>query len=190
MFDLKTYYTNFALDNSSVSLTVIVFAICIGLAIGVIFYAFSRYSAGRIVKALSVGKNNSGETAVTLADLGIKASSAVRRSLKDGQPLRKYILIANEDECRIESKKGFFNSVYKFFRSEDIPSRIDLSKALFYLPEDSRPTAQVRFEAKPSSIIAAFIFAVLFIACAVGISLCLPKLLELIDTMISAYKKL
>lgn len=190
MFDLKTYYNNFALDNTSVSLTVIVWALCIGLALGVIFYAVSRYSAGKTVKKLSDGKNNSAESAKTLAELGINASFLVKKNLRDGQPLRKYIAIANEDECKTERKKNFFNSLYKFFRSEDLPPKIDFSKALFYLPEESRHTAQVRFEAKSSSVIVSLIFAIIFLLCAVGISLCLPKLLELIDNMISAYKKL
>lgn len=189
MFDLKTYYQNFALDNETVSLTVIVWAICIGLAVGIIFYTFSRSCASKLIKKLG-REYNSKENAVTLAALGIKASPLLKRSLMAGQPLRKYVIIANEEECTVERKKGFLNSVYRFFRGEDLPKKYDLTKAELYIDEKSRHTAEARYETKGSPILTALLFSILFILCAVGISFCLPKLLELVDAMISAYKNL
>ncbi len=190
MFDLKTYYQNFALDNETVSLTVIVWAICIGLALGTIFYTFSRHSASRIVKLLAKGNHSSADKAVSLSDLGLRAGFILKKSLGEDQPLRKYILMTNEDECTIERKKGFWNAVYRFFRGEDLPKKYDFSKAMLYLPDDARITAEARYETKGSPYVTALIFSVLFILCAVGISFCLPKLLELVDSMITAYKNL
>ncbi|MBE6588304.1 MAG: hypothetical protein E7647_07830 [Ruminococcaceae bacterium] len=190
MFDLKTYYENFALDNETVSLTVIVWAICIGLSLGVIFYTFSRHCASGIVKKLGTGEYNSKEKTATLASLGIKASPLLKKSLGDGKPLRRYIQIANLEECLIERKKGFLNGIYRFFRGEDLPNKYDFKKAEFYLPDDARPTAETRFETKGSPYLTALLFSILFLLCAVGISFCLPKLLELVDAMISAYKNL
>ncbi len=189
MFDLRTYYENFALDNQTVSLTVIVWAICIGLSIGVIFYTFSRHCASGLVKKLG-REYNSKEKTATLSSLGIKASPLLKKSLGEGQPLRKYVCIANEEECTLERKKGLWNAVYRFFRGEDLPKKYDLSKAELYITDDARITAEARYEVKGSPYITALIFSVLFILCAVGISFCLPKLLELVDAMISAYKNL
>ena len=100
--EFKTYYQNFALDNATVSLTVIIWAICIGLAVGVIIYTFSRHSASSIVKKLAAGEYNTKEKTATLEDLGIKNGILLRRRLRDFQPLRKYVVIANPDECRLE----------------------------------------------------------------------------------------
>lgn len=189
MFDLQKYYNNFALDNETVSLTVIVWAICIGLAIGTVFYTFSRHCASMLIKKLG-REYNSKEKTATLAELGIKASPLLKKSLGEFQPLRKYVIIANEDECTVERKKGFLNGVYRFFRREDLPKKYDFSKAQLYLPDDARHTAEARYETKGYPILTAVLFSVLFLLCGVGITFCLPKLLELIDAMISAYKNL
>lgn len=188
--EIKTYYQNFALDNATVSLTVIIWAICIGLAVGVIAYTFSRHSASNIVKKLAGGEYNTKEKTASLAELGLKPSLILRRSLRDDQPLRKYIVIANPDECRLERKKNFFHSVYRFFRGEDMTARYDISKAQLYMPDDARRTAELRYATKGSPYVIAIIFAVLFLLCAVGITFCMPKLLELVDKMITAYKNL
>lgn len=186
----KIYYQNFALDNATVSLTVIIWAICLGLAFGVIAYTFSRHSQSKIVEKLFSGGHTSEDDAVTVAELGLKNSRLLRSNLKDHKPLRKYIVIANPDECRIGVKKSFFTSVYRFFRGEYPAPRYDLERAKLYMPEEATRTARARYASKGSPYPVAIIFALLFILCAVGITLCMPKLLELVDTMITAYKNL
>ena len=190
MFDLKTYYDNFSLDNPTVSLTVIIWAICIGLCAGSIFYTFAKHSCWSIIKKLSRGEYNSKEKAVTLSEMGLKATPLLRRDLRDGQALRRYVMIANGDECRIERKKTFFSKVYRYFRKEDMPAKYDLERARFYLPDEGRHTAEVRYESKGSPLLAAIVACVLFFLVALGLSFCMPKLLELIDSMITAYKNL
>ncbi len=190
MFDLKTYYENFSLDNPTVSVTVIIWALCIGLCVGSIFYTFARHSCWSLIKSLKKGEHSTKDKAVSLSELGLRATLLLKRDLKDGQSLRKYVCIANPEECRLERKNKFINKVYRHFRKEDMPVKYDLSKALFYLPEESRHTAEVRYESKGSPILAAIVACVLFGIVAVGLSLCMPKLLELLDEMITAYKNL
>ncbi|MBR6676221.1 MAG: hypothetical protein IKL24_02690 [Clostridia bacterium] len=186
----KTYYQNFALDNSTVSLTVIIWAICIGLAVGVIAYTFSRHRSSKIVSKLSEGGYSSKENTATAATLGIKASPLLRASLADFKPLRKYVTIVNPDECRIERKKTLLSSVRRVFRRDEPSAVYDLEKAQLYMTEDAARVAKMRYGTKGNPYVVAVIAAVLFLLCAVGLTVCMPKLLELVDSMITAYKNL
>ncbi len=190
MFDLKTYYQNFSLDNPTVSLTVIVWAICIGLAAGTVFYTLAKHSSGKLVSGLIKKECLTKDKALSLSALSLKPSRSLKRALRDDATLRKYVFIANPDECRIEPKKSFFHKAYRFFRGEDVPACYDLEKALLYIPEEGKYTASVRYESKGHPVITSAVACVLFLLCALGISFCLPKLLELVDSMITAYKNL
>ncbi|MBQ2729733.1 MAG: hypothetical protein IJF69_03065 [Clostridia bacterium] len=190
MPDFKTYYDNFALDNPTVSITVIMWAICIGLAVGSVFFTFTKHAAASIIKKLARGEYNTKEKTASLKELGLKPTLLLKKALRDGQPLAKYVIIENPDECRIERKNKFFNGIYKHFRKEDLPASYDLKNARFYLPEEVKHTAEIRYESKGSPLISSVICCVLFLLVAVGLSLCMPKLLELVDKMITAYKNL
>ena len=190
MFDLKTYYQNFSLDNPTVSLMVIVWAICIGLAAGTVFYTLTNHVASKLIVRLMKHECFNKEKALSLKSLSLKPSRALKKALRDDATLRKYVHISNPDECRIEAKKNFFCKVYRFFRGEDYPASYDLEKALLYIPEDVKYTASTRYESKGHPFITAAVACILFLAAAVGISYCLPQLLELIDSMITAYKNL
>ncbi len=190
MFDLKTYYQNFSLDNPTVSLTVIVWAICIGLAIGTVFYTLAKHSSGKLIDSLMKKECFTKDQALSLSKLSVKPSRSLKKALRDDATLRKYVFIANADECRIEQKKNFFHKLYRFFRGEDVPASYDLDKALLYLPEEGKYTASVRYENKGYPFVTAAVACVLFLLAALGISFCLPKLLELVDSMITAYKNL
>ena len=190
MESFKTYYDNFSLDNPTVSITVIMWAICIGLAVGSVFFIFTKHACQRLVKKLVLEGCSSEEKALTLESLGIKATPLLRKALRDGQPLRKYVAVSNGDDCRIEKKKNLFTILYKHFRREDPPARYDLKRARFYLPEEKRHTAEIRFESKGSPLLSAVVLSMVFLLVAVGLSMCMPKLLLLVDKMITAYKNL
>lgn len=191
MFEFKTYYENFSLDNPTVSLTVIIWAICIGLSVGVVLFTLSKWRANELIKALVKGTHNSPEAAVSLGELGIKASPLLRKALREGQPLRKYVCLANPEEClTYKEKKGFWNKVHKMFLGDDIPPKCDLGSAGFYILEASRHTAEIRYESKGNPIVSTVISCVLFMIIAVALTYCMPWLLDLVDSMITAYKNL
>lgn len=190
MLEFNTYYENFSLDNASVSITVIIWAVCIGLGVGSVFYTLAKHASFSIIKALCRGEHYTADKAVCLSELRIKPTALLKSNLRDGKTLRRYVMIENPDECRIEIKENFFHKVYKFFRREAVPAKYDLATARFYIPEKVRHTAEVRYETKGSPIIASVIACIIFLALAVGLTICMPKLLDLVDSMITAYKKL
>ena len=191
MFSQSTYYHNFSTDSPTLSLTVIMWGICIGLAVGAVVFAFSRHAASKLIDKLIKNECNTKESAQTVAALSQKPTRALRRKLRDDETLRKYVRIANCDECRIENNKNsFLNKLYRFFRKEDIPASYDLEKALLYIPDDVKYTAETRYESKGSPIVSSIIVCVIFAIVALGLTYFMPMLLEMLDSAITAYKQL
>ena len=191
MFIENNYFENFSFDNPTMSLTVIIWAVCIGLAVAVVAYAISRHTASLIVKAIAKNECYSPESAKTFAELGLKPTLYKRHILRDGTTLRKYVSVKNPEECALENKTPApLKAIRRFFAGGDAPLRYDLNKAIVYIPEDVRHTAEIRYEEKKADLIIAIVSALLFIALAFGLTLTFPKLLELWDAAITRFKNL
>lgn len=191
MFEFQTFYENFNLNNSTLPLMVIIWGVCIGLAVAVLVHVFTKHFSAKLVKALTASECFSKDNAKALKELNIKPSSFLKSALTDGKTLRKYVCIANEEECVLPDKTpAFLAGVRKFFSGEDAPRKYDLEKAELYIPEDVRYTAEIRYEERKYDSLVAVISAVAFIILAIGLSLAFPKLLELWDEAITRFKNL
>ena len=191
MLQNNTYYENFELNNTTLPLMVIIWGVCIGLAVAVVFHVFSKHFAAKLVKKLSTSQCFSKDTAKTVSELSLKPSFILKNALCDSKTLRKYVSIANEEECALpDNTPAFLKAVRRFFAGEDAPKKYDLQKALLYIPEEQRFTAEVRYEEKKSDPVVAVVAAVVFILLAVGLSFVFPKLLELWDEAITRFKNL
>ena len=189
MFELQTFYENFDLDNSTLPLMVVIWGVCAGLAVAVLFHVFTKHFSAKLVKNIVSSQCFSKDDAKSAKELNVNSSAFLKSALTDGKTLRKYVCIANEDECALpDNTPAFFKALRKFFCGEDAPRKYDLEKAKFYIPEDIRYTAEIRYaETQSDPAIAA---AVVFLLLAVGLSFALPKLLQLWDEAITRFKNL
>lgn len=185
------YYHNFSVDSPTLSLTVILWALCAGLAIGACALTFTRHRASKLIGRLVESGASDAENAKYVRELSLKPTRRMRKMLRDDETLRKYIIIANPDEARITPEKpSFFAKVYRHFRGELPPASYDLQKAKLYIPESARITAQVRYESKGNPFISSVIVCIVFLLIATGLSYCMPLLLDLLDSAITGYKEL
>ena len=112
----------------------VVLAIAIGFIAGSIIMLYNKRSVGKLVRAIIERGANSPATAVTLGDLGVRP----RGSLRDpASPVRRLIDVAPE-------KEG------------DPPNRrltaSEVSTARFYIPEENRVRAEIRYDAKNTTV--------------------------------------
>lgn len=185
---VQKYFTvdTSSLENISFNGTGISFSmIFIGLFIGIIVAAFSAIYNKRIlgdaVRNIINSKCADEKSAKTLSELGYGRNTFVRSALKYGSAMRKYVLCV-EDEKRIaELKEDGKEIPYNF--------KTDLDSAHFYIPEENRIKADIRYEKKGTSWFAFFgiliggtVFLVLFIKV-------FPDLLKLVDNFLSLTKK-
>ncbi|MBQ8432615.1 MAG: hypothetical protein IJX28_06990 [Clostridia bacterium] len=182
-------YDNFTLgSDAAATLQTIFIALAFGIVIAAGMTAYTRSVLGGFVRKLVKSGANSPETALTLSELGYFRSSSIRSELWRGVTLRKVIRCVQEEEflageqARKEAHLAAGKPASAF---EPRRFRPDYTTARFYLPEELRYRAEVRFERKGSgwglfllSVVGAFVLAAL---------LCwlLPDLLQLMDNFIN-----
>ena len=164
-------YQNFSISASTGNT---VRNLILGLAIGIIVASamtvHTKRGLGGFVRTLLNENCNSPENAKTLSELGYFQNIAVRRDLKKGVSLGKLVRCCEQD-AHSEEEDGEFV--------------IDPSSMHFYIPEDLRYRAEIRFDQKGSSWKS---FIITLIATVIGASLLcifLPDLFRFADNIIT-----
>jgi len=188
MFNNVYYYENFDLSSlSGIPMNLLICGICGGLIIGTLFSIFyKKYTASFFKKLISDGVFDVSR-AITINELDIKGKWFIKSALKrSDKPLRKYVICANINEFEPRSEA---NRIKKFwytkFLGVDVPQKLPMDKAKFYMPEENRTKAEVRFTDVKNPV-GSFIFAaVVLIAAAVFMMYAVPELLKMVDNFIT-----
>ena len=188
---LAAFYENFTFDNPVTTLPIIIWGLFAGFAIAGILSYYNKTYLGAVVRSLVKKGANCPENALLLSHTGVRADAIRFRAVCRDGALTKYVKIANPEECEIEQKKqpAFVRGICRFFSIER-KKKYDAGKAKFYIPEEKRIQAELRYAAKGNSlgaiaigIVAAFVVAVVAIKC-------IPYILDLVDSVITLYKNL
>lgn len=166
-------YDNFSV-GSGVGGTIrnVIIGLMFGMVIAAAVMFYTRTVHGRFIRTLLRGECFSAEHAMTLRDAGAFRVPSIRRELTKGGALAKLIRCV-EAESYDETK-------------EKKPFAPDFTKAHFYIPEDLKYRADVRYDRSGSG---GAQFAITLVVCvAVAVLLCrlLPFALGLADWLMSA----
>lgn len=183
----ETYFTvSFdSYQNFSVSPTAgnTVRNLIIGIAIGIIIASamavHTKRGVGGFVRKLLAMECTSPESAKTLSELGYFQNLSIRRELKKGVTLSKLVLCVEEGAYRSEC-----SSIDKT-QGKSKPFEIDFSTMHFYVPEDLRYRAEVRFEKKGSTWTSFLITLAATVVGAALLCIFLPDLFRLADNIIT-----
>ena len=167
-----------AYDNLSVTeqtadiINKIIPALILGIIFAAIVTAFGRRTVGGFVKTLIEKEALSPETGVTLFETGGFRSTVLRRELCRGAFLHKVVF------CREE--QAYLNE-----KGKDAIYKIDFTRDHFYIPEDLKYRAEIRFNPKGSSWLSV-VLTVILVPVFVGL-LCrfMPNILQFIDSIIT-----
>lgn len=181
------HYENFDFDINSGSLSIIIWGMCIGILIGVLGSIVCRIYSSRIIKSLIKEGATDESSAKTLAELGLGKQWMVRRMLRAESSLRRSVLIANEAEFKPKAS-GLKVFWYEKFLRDEIPVKLDYAAAKFYLPEEKRISAELRYKSEGHPILSFIIAAVGLIAAAFFASAVIPELLQMLDNFITTVK--
>ncbi len=190
---LLDIYNNFSFENSTMSLTVIIWGLYVGMLIGGILSVYNKRYLGSVVRALLRDECLSPEHAKTLEEVGLSSKWGLRRALQDGKVLRKCIAVANVEECRIPAnpQKKWISSLRCFFTgSPEAKPKLNMDRAQLYVLEEKKYHAQVRYEKKGTSPIFILVGGIVLLAVAILATIFIPDLLTMTDNMISAWKDL
>ena len=151
-------YKNLQFDEAAASMaTTIIYALCIGIFIAALYAAYQRGVVGKPVRALLATEALSPEQAKTLAELGLDKNPFILFEIDRNTMLGRFIK-------RVEPQDD-----------GELPR--------YYIPEELKYDADVRFEAKGNGVAALVITAIVSVVLAFALNALLPGFLTIIDNL-------
>ncbi|MBE6554254.1 MAG: hypothetical protein E7666_07930 [Ruminococcaceae bacterium] len=177
-------YQNFAFSGSSGNLlrNIILAAAC-GIIIAALMTLYMRRGLGGFVRRLIATGATSPEQAKTLMELGYFRSVAIRRELSRGSALRMVVRCREQEahEAELAERQSVGKRASETYRH-------DFLSAHFYVPEDLRHRAEIRFDAKGSGWLPTVITIAVTVVAASAICWFLPDLIQMADNLISFFQ--
>ncbi len=190
--DASLKYSNLGLEkNPFISPLLILIAIFAGALIAVIVALYNKRYIGEVARKIIQSGANSPENAKTLDEFGLGKSLLAGHALCKNIVLRRFAKCVEEEDFYREQNRlreeHEQSGNGKKFKETTYP--IYAKTAHFYIPEESRIKAEIRFEKKGSGWGSA-VFSILII-CIVFVVLLftLPLLLEKLNDVIGSFKK-
>lgn len=155
------------LSNAS-TLEIVALSVFLGATISTIMMYINKSVIGKVVRELIKQSANSAENALTLRQLRLSKNPFVRMALSGKSSLRKLVYEA-EDAVNELPDGTHYTSRQKM---------LDLKTARFYISEDNRIRAELRYSAKGSDFVALLISIILYIFLAYAIYAYLPLIID------------
>lgn len=184
-------YDNFSLSSDAgVTVRNAILAAMLGIVIASIMTAYYRNDRGPggFVRHLLKEEIHSPEKAKTLLELGYFRNPTIRRELAKGSALRMVVRcreVEEAEQAEREMAENLQNGAKKRNTYAKNPVKIDFCTAHFYIPEDLRHRADVRFDKKGSDWGRVIATAVITIVMASVLCWLLPDALHLADNLIN-----
>ena len=189
------YLENFSIKSGGlVSIRGIIIGIAGGIVIAAACTVYNKRYIGSFVRRVISCRCFDAASAKTLDELGYLKSAGVRGVIKSGGSLSRWVKCAEEDEffAEIEKKRAEFEEAHKDDAKKpkfvELEFKRDLNTMHFYIPEEKKYAAEIRFEDKGAN------FGVLIVVIIAALLLCaficyfLPDILKMIDNFISITK--
>ncbi|MBR2353146.1 MAG: hypothetical protein IKA76_01415 [Clostridia bacterium] len=169
-----------ALGNTSLRLIIV--GIFLGLALGGFVAVYNKQILGRFVRALLAENCLSPESGKTLPEMNYADKLMIRRAVRKSPSLRRVVKCAEEEahwEALTEKQKKANKKATEF--------RIDPDIHHFYIPEDMKYMADVKFEGKGNTWFGAIAFAAGMIVFMLVVLGALPFLLSLLNDFLEMF---
>ena len=169
---MKNYhYQNFEISFDS--LDIIIWSACIGIIIGAFIAIFYKHWTSSFIKVLTRNGIDSPEKACTVDSLRFSGKWYIKNELKlSYKALRRYVLCANEKEL-LGSDEG---------KKE---KKLPMDKAKFYLPEEQRFTAELRYSEVRNPVGSFIITVAIAIGAAFFAKFAVPELMQMLDNFLT-----
>lgn len=170
-----------ALGNTSLRLIIV--GIFVGLALGGFVAAYNKQVLGRFVRHLIGEGCLSPESGRTLPELNYADKLMIRRAVRKSPSLRRVVKCAEEE--------AYWQSLAEKTpkaRKKIADFRIDPDAHRFYVPEDMKYMAEVKFEGKGNTWVGAVATAAGMIVFMLIVLGALPFLLSLLNDFLEMFK--
>ena len=164
--------------NTMTTIRNILFALFLGIIIASFAAVLDKRHQGELVRKLlregCVGEQN----AKSLYELGLVTKSSVRHAVRKSVNIRRVVKCLEEQAYERENPNA--ESAY----------RIDAVADHFYIPEDKRISAEVKFANRGIKVWLVPVVVVVSVVGFFGLMLLIPYILQLLDEMIGSFNSL
>ncbi len=191
----NVYYPNLNMDTSDMIMVKnLILGIFIGLTIAAFGAVYNKRILGGFVRKLLKNECLSPESAKTFSQLEATRSYAIRNAVRKSVSLRRVVRCVEEEQFLEEQKKLREEYEEKRKENKSLPKfqeekfEIDIENDHFYIPEDMKYMADVKFENKGTTWLGAILFIVIMAIAFVALLVFLPQIFELIDSFAAGFK--
>ena len=188
------YYENLNLSSGDLfSIRIVILGLCIGLALAAFGAVFNKRVLGGVVRRLLEKQALSPGSALTLAELGYAGNPFIHLAVKRSISLRRVVKCREELEYDAEQTKKREEYDKKRAENKKMPRfketeyKINLYEDTFFIPEEMKYTADVKFEKKGTTWLGAIVFAVIMLVVFVVLMVALPYFLNLINDFAGSF---
>ena len=178
-------FENFDLDVNNGSLELLLWSVYAGIVLGVGSSLLYRVYTHSFVNAVIQSGALDEDHAVTLDSLNFRGKWYIKRQLNSGNSLSRMFVFTNADTFPKKKCGKLARFWREKFLGDEIPTVIPFETAKFYLPEERRITAELRFTEEKAPlrtfIIAAAVLGVAIAAAIVAV----PELLQMLDNLMT-----
>ena len=187
------YYEYLNLGSGGLlSVRILIIGMFIGLIIALYTSVFNKRVLGDVVRSIIKKEAFSPEKALNLEDLGFEENAIIRLAVIKSTTLRRVVKCREEEKFIAEqnARRKEYNEHRaqnkKLPRFKEETYKINPYADTFYIPEDIRFMADVKFEAKGNTLKNAVLCSVLLVVALFVVLGALPAILSLVDSIAGA----
>lgn len=173
-------YDNLDIYNPFITVRLLVWSLFAGFIFAALLAIYQKRLIGGLVKTILSEGASSPETAKTVSELGYASDWFAKNALRKDDALLRFVVRVDK-----QSEDGEAVEPKKTRSGHDV---VDFETARFYIPEDLRYKAEVRYARKGTDFVSFGICIIVFIAAAFFAIFVIPELLQLIDNFIGTFK--
>ena len=196
-FTNERVYENLGMGSGTlISPTLIIVGLFIGLAIAGFGVVYNKKILGGFVRKLLREEIISKEKATTLSEIGYEKKSLIKRAVRTNHALRHIVVCVQEEKYNEEIAKKRDEHEQKrkddptLPKFKEIEYKIDSENDRFYIPDDKKYLADIRYDAKGTTWRGAVAFVIISLIVMIAAIIFVPYILELIDELVGTFKNL
>lgn len=176
------------------SLRLMVLGIFVGAVIACVMMAYNKKVLGGAVRKIIASEANSAESAKTIAELGYSKNFVLRNAFCSSVSMRRVVKCVGEEKFLAEQEERRREYEEKIAAGEKLPKFkeieyvIDPETDRFYIPEELRIRAEIRFEKKGSGWLATALTILLLCIAFFVVLLVLPMIFGAADEFLGSLK--
>ncbi len=178
-------FENLGVTPTGTTLAIVIFGVFIGFFIGAVLSVYHKRIAGRVVRRLLLKGATSSERAVEIAGAEFSPLVFSRFVLRHDLVVKKTVFAVRKSPLVDEKGEPLPNEPVAL---SALPRRFSPDDYLYFVPEELRIRAEIRFDKSGTGFVGLIIVLIVFFVAAFLLLHFLPEILSILNEVVGAMK--